>query len=261
MILEQAQLAGELPRDSRYREAFVLNLINGDHANQADLTAWAHRLGVQFDRMHAVYLLELDERATARRLHALQLRLQARLPALLTAAAGERELAILDFFEAPGPGHHKQLQALAGVLRELCPQPPADDGHRHKVDGVATSWHSARTAARIGRQRHPRKHQYSYYDHALPVLLSGLNTGWQAAQLRAPIEKLGKNRVAAAHAGCLVRADGHPPPPPTRCTSTATRWTTACAASAKSQAWTWGGWKTASCCTSVAASYRNTDTS
>jgi carbohydrate diacid regulator len=62
------------------------------------------------------------------------------------------------------------------------------------AENVAISWHSARTAARIGRQRHPRQHQYSYYDHALPVLLSGLNTGWQAAQLRAPIEKLGKNR-------------------------------------------------------------------
>jgi len=193
MILEQAQLAGELQRDSRYREAFVLNLINGEHANPADLAAWANRLGVQFNRMHAVYLLELEDGAD---LHALQMRLQARLPSLLVAAAGERELAILDFFDAPGPGHHKQLQALAAVLRELCPQPHwltmgiALQG----VEAVATSWHSARNAARIGRLRHPRRHQYSYYDHVLPVLLSGLNTGWQAAQLRAPIEKLGKNR-------------------------------------------------------------------
>jgi carbohydrate diacid regulator len=38
MILEQAQLAGELQRDSRYREAFVLNLLNGVHADQADLS-------------------------------------------------------------------------------------------------------------------------------------------------------------------------------------------------------------------------------
>lgn len=213
MILEQAQLAGELQRDSRYREAFVLNLINGEHANQADLTAWAHRLGVQFDRTHAVYLLELDEPADGAGLHALQLRLQARLPALLTAAAGERELAILDFFDAPGPGHAKQLHTLAAVLRELCPQP-----HRltmgislQGVDGVATSWHSARTAARIGRQRHPRKHQYSYYDHVLPVLLSGLNTGWQAAQLRAPIEKLGKNRELLQRTlDAWFAHDGHP---------------------------------------------------
>src|SRR3954469_1700137 len=42
MILEQAQLTGELQRDSRYREAFVLNLINAERASQtsqADLAA------------------------------------------------------------------------------------------------------------------------------------------------------------------------------------------------------------------------------
>ncbi|MYM22001.1 transcriptional regulator [Duganella sp. FT135W] len=213
MILEQAQLAGELQRDSRYREAFVLNLINGEHANPADLTAWAHRLGVQFDRMHAVYLLELDEADDGAGLHALQLRLQSRLPSLLTAAAGERELAMLDFFDAPGPGHKKQLHTLSNVLRELYPQP-----HRltmgialQGMEAVATSWHSARTAARIGRMRHPRRHQYSYYDHMLPVLLSGLNTGWQGAQLRAPIEKLGKNKELLQRTlEAWFAHDGHP---------------------------------------------------
>lgn len=214
MILEQAQLAGELQRDSRYREAFVLKLINGVPANSADLAdlaAWAHRLGVQFDRMHAVYLLELDELRDGADLHTLQLRLQARMPSLLTAAAGAKELAILEFFDAPA--HQKQLQALATTVRAVCPQP-----HRltmgialQGVEAVATSWHSARTAARIGRQRHPRRHQYSYYDHVLPVLLSGLNTGWQAAQLRAPIEKLGKNRELLQRTlDAWFAHDGHP---------------------------------------------------
>ncbi len=210
MILEQAQLAGELQRDSRYREAFVLNLINGEHASSADMAAWAHRLGVNFDRMHAVYLLELDDGAD---LHALQLRLQARLPAALSAASGPRELAILDFYDAPGPGHDKQLHALAASVRAVCPQPHwltmgiALQG----ADGVSTSYHSARTAARIGRRRAPRKHLYSYYDHALPVLLSGLNTGWQAAQLRAPMAKLGKNRELLQRTlDVWLAHDGHP---------------------------------------------------
>jgi carbohydrate diacid regulator len=211
MILEQAQLAGELQRDSRYREAFVLNLINGDHADPADLAAWAHRLDVRFERLHAVYLLELDgDAATTPDPQALQLRLQARVPAALTAAAGPRELAILEFFDPPGPGHERQLQALGAILRELCPQPHAlTQGIAGQgMTEVATSWQSARTAARLCRARQPRiigssggsnggagkQHLYSYYDHALPVLLSGLNTGWQAAQLRAPIDKLGKNR-------------------------------------------------------------------
>jgi len=218
MILEQAQLAGELQRDSRYREAFVLKLINGAHGQSADLAAWAHRLGVNFERMHAVYLLELEDGAD---LHALQLRLQARLPAALTAASGPQELAILTFYDAPGPGHEKQLHTLATSVRAVCPQPHtltmgiALQG----AEGVATSFRSAQAAARIARARAPRngaangaaQHLYSYYDHALPVLLSGLNTGWQAAQLRAPVEKLGKNRdVLQRTLDAWFAHDGHP---------------------------------------------------
>jgi carbohydrate diacid regulator len=207
MILEQAQLAGELQRDSRYREAFVLNLINAEHASIADLEAWAHRLGVSFDRPHAVYLLELQDAD----LQALQLRLQARVPAALTAAAGPHELVILDFLDAPG--HDKQLHALGAIVREICPTPHtltmgiALQG----IAGVAISYQSAKSAARIGRNRHPRRHQYSYYDHALPVLLSGLDTGWQAAQLRAPIEKLGRNKdMLQRTLETWFAHDGHP---------------------------------------------------
>ncbi|TFW19368.1 sugar diacid recognition domain-containing protein [Duganella callida] len=211
MILEQAHLAGELQRDARYREAFVLNLINGDHADRADLSAWARRLDVRFERMHALYLLEPNEQHID--LQRLQSRLQARIPSALTAAAGPQELIILDFYDAPGPGHERQLQALAAVLREECPQPHtltmgiAGSG----MDSVAVSWQSAKAAARVGHARHPRRQLYSYYDHPLPVLLSGLNTGWQAARLRAPVEQLGRHR------GMLQRTletwfahDGHP---------------------------------------------------
>ncbi|MYM35840.1 transcriptional regulator [Duganella sp. FT94W] len=211
MILEQAQLAGELQRDSRYREAFVLNLINADHAaDQADLNAWAHRLGVSFAQPHNVYVLELDDGDTApAHLQGLQPRLQARLPSALTAAAGPRELVILDFED------HQQ-HALATLLRETCPQPHtltmgiALQG----IAGVATSYQSARTAARVARARDGKRsgqRLYSYYDHALPVLLSGLNTGWQGAQLRAPIEKLGKNKdMLQRTLEVWFAHDGHP---------------------------------------------------
>jgi carbohydrate diacid regulator len=212
MILEQAQLAGELQRDSRYREAFVLNLINTDRAgaDQADLNAWAHRLGVSFEQPHAVYLLELDDSGdTPADLQGLQLRLQARLPSALTAAAGPQELVLLDF-------HDRQHSNLAALLREICVQPHtltmgiALQG----IAGVATSYQSAKTAARVGRSRdntHAGQRLYSYYDHALPVLLSGLDTGWQAAQLRAPIEKLGKNKdMLRRTLEVWFAHDGHP---------------------------------------------------
>jgi carbohydrate diacid regulator len=171
------------------------------------LEAWAHRLGVSFDRPHAVYLLELQDAD----LQALQLRLQARVPSALTAAAGPHELVILDFLDSQD--HGKQLHALGAIVREICPTPHtltmgiALQG----IAGVAISYQSAKSAARIGRNRHPRRHQYSYYDHALPVLLSGLDTGWQAAQLRAPIEKLGRNKdMLQRTLETWFAHDGHP---------------------------------------------------
>lgn len=214
MILEQAQLAGELQRDSHYREAFVLNLINADRvgADQANLHAWAHRLGVSFEQPHAVYLLELDDgtnKPAPADLQGLQLRLQARLPSALTAAAGPQELVLLDF-------QHKPHGALAALLRELCPQAHtlAMGIALQGIGSVDTSYQSAKTAARIGRSRDSNRsgqRLYSYYDHALPVLLSGLNAGWQGDQLRAPIEKLGKNRAMLQRTlEAWFAHDGHP---------------------------------------------------
>jgi carbohydrate diacid regulator len=194
MILEQAHLTGELQRDSRYREAFVLKLINAEPAEHADLAAWARRLGVQFERMHNVFLLELDDGAAdaETEIQRLQMRMRARLPSTLTAAAGPNALVLLDFYDAPGPGHERQLQTLSAMLRDECRQPHTLTMgiSLSGIAGVAVSYQSARTAARIGRARHPRRSRHSYYDQVLPVLLSGLGSGWQAEQLRQPIAKL-----------------------------------------------------------------------
>jgi carbohydrate diacid regulator len=66
MILEQANLTNELQRDSRYREAFVLNLIRYDPAAQAELEAWGRRLGINFERVQLAFLLELHVEAACR---------------------------------------------------------------------------------------------------------------------------------------------------------------------------------------------------
>jgi carbohydrate diacid regulator len=56
--------------------------------------------------------------------------------------------------------------------------------------GVAASYQSARQTIRAGRQRSPESSVYSYYDLSFPVLLSGLESGWQAEELRQPILSL-----------------------------------------------------------------------
>ena len=227
MILEQAQLTGELQRDTRYREAFVLKLINDGTAEQPALEAWARRLGVDFARPHVVFVLEIDDKAagTAEALteiQRLQMRMLTRHPSALTAAAGSHEMVILDFLDAQGSGQdvqaraQKRLRSLSALLAE-------ESGDAHTVtmgialtgiDGAAISCQSARTAARIGRARQPRHTRFSYYDQALPVLLSGLGSGWQAAQLKLPLARLqaqdkGKQLLRRTLEAWFAH-DGHP---------------------------------------------------
>ena len=214
MILEQASLAGELQRDSRYREAFVLNLIRTDAGGRPDLEAWGRRLGVDLRRMQVVFLLALksadlaDDEALAR-LQRLQLALLARRPALLSATAGPHELVILDVFE-PDARETDRVKALARRHETLAAQVDAlaDElagaaailtmGLASSGTGAAAvSYQSAQAAARIGRRRDPGARRHSYYGLALPVLLSGLDAGWQAAELRRPLALLGRERSGA----------------------------------------------------------------
>jgi carbohydrate diacid regulator len=208
MILEQASLAGELQRDSRYREAFLLNLIRADAAARGELEAWGRRLGLDFARVQVAYLVELDaggglDDAALAALQRLQLGLLAREPALLSATVGPRELVVLDVLasEAGGAGTpgRRRLAGLETLARELCDWPftltmgLGSSG----IEAASVSYQSARTAARIGRRRHPGQHLFSYHDLALPVLLSGLGTGWQAVQLRRPLAGLARDRSGA----------------------------------------------------------------
>jgi len=222
MILEQASLAGELQRDSRYREAFVLNLIRPDAGARPDLEAWGRRLGVDLRRTQVVFLLQLaaagpagpglaDDEALAT-LQRLQLALLARRPALLSATAGPHELVILDVFE-PDARDNDRIKALARRHEALAAQVEAlaaelEDAPAFPltltmglastgIEAAAVSYQSAQAAARIGRRRHPERRQHSYYGLALPVLLSGLDAGWQASELRRPLARLGRDRSGA----------------------------------------------------------------
>lgn len=208
MILEQASLAGELQRDSRHREAFVLNLIRDEPGERPDLQAWGRRLGLDFGRVQVVFLVELDDSDgddALAKLQSLQLALLGREPALLSAATGPDELVLLDVLDAEPAVIEQQArrrhQALGALLQELCSTPfrltmgLALSG----IDAAAISCQSARSAARIGRRRDIQlgatdRHHTSYYDLALPVLLSGLAAGWQAERLREPLARLSRER-------------------------------------------------------------------
>lgn len=208
MILEQAALASELQDNSRYREAFVLNLIRNDSAQRPELEGWARRLGLDLERMQLAFLLELqpEPSAAASALHdiqRLQVRLLARRDDALTATVGPSEMVLLDSWDPARKGFEstpqRRLEALAQLVREECELPftlsmgIALPG----LEGAAISYQSARSASRLGRMRNPRQQLFSYYGLALPVLLSGLDSGWQAHQLRMPIARLAGDKSRA----------------------------------------------------------------
>jgi len=208
MILEQAALATELQNNSRYREAFVLNLIRFEPAHRPELEGWARRLGLDLGRMQLVFLLELqpEQEAAGGALHdiqRLQMRLLARREDALTATVGPSEMVLLDSWDPARKGFEttpqRRLDLLAQLVREECELPftLAMGIALPGLEGVAVSYQSARSASRLGRLRMPQQQVFSYYDLALPVLLSGLDSGWQAHQLRMPIARLAGDKSRA----------------------------------------------------------------
>jgi carbohydrate diacid regulator len=203
MILEQAQLIGELQREKRYREEFLFQLIQEGGIARADLEAWAARIGVDFLCPRVVVVLALISESlrpdlALTELQHCQAQLSAQRPELLTAAISHRELVILDTFDLGGSRAtrsalaHKRLVALDSVLRHTLATPAviAMGVALSGIEGMALSYQSALRTFRVGRLRNPEKTLFSYYDLSLPVLLAGLGSGWQAEQLRQPLQRL-----------------------------------------------------------------------
>jgi len=203
MILEQAQLIGELQREKRYREEFVFQLINHGATSLADLEAWAIRLGVNFQSPRAVVVLELTDPdlrpdLALSELQHCQQQLSTLHPEVLTAAISPRELVILELFETLGQRAptaslaRQRLVALETELRTVLRTSSnmAIGVALAGIEGIALSYQSARKTLRVGRFRKPQQAAFSYYDLSLPVLLSGLGSGWQAEQLRQPLMRI-----------------------------------------------------------------------
>ncbi len=205
MILEQAQLIGELQREKRYREEFVAHLIAPASTSVDDLKAWAARLGIDFTHAHAVLVLELDDETllpdlALAELHRRQQQLTAAEPSLLSATISPRELVIVTPLDPPGRGRpanapeiaRRRLQALDALLRREASTPArlAMGVGLCGEAGVALSYQSARQTMRVGRLRNAHATTFLYHDLCLPVLLSGLAEGWQAEQLRQPLQRL-----------------------------------------------------------------------
>ena len=214
MILEQAQLLRELQHEKRYREEFVDQLIAQEATSYADLERWGGRLGIDFRELRAAVVLELldetvgPDRAMAE-LQRCQQHLAAWEPSLLMSAISPRELVMLPILG----GNDEEgelaarartlLQDLEGVMRPglQAPAVVSIGVALSGIEGVPLSYQCAKRTARVGRARDKAGRLFSYYDLSFPVLLAGLSGGWQAKQLRLPLD-----RLAAADGRGLLRA-------------------------------------------------------
>ena len=233
MMLEQAQLVSELQHEKRYREEFVFQLVYRNGISDANMQAWAARLALDLRVPRAMLVLEVQEaheageQAAARldqvltQLQQVQADLALRWPALLTAVVSPGELAILDAFPAGGPQQararqaRQRLQELQQVAAQALSAPftlsmgVALPG----LDGASASYASARQTGRVGRARDQTQALHSYLELSLPVLLAGLQDGWQAGQLRqtlAPLQAQDRSGVLLRTLAAWFRHHSHP---------------------------------------------------
>ncbi|WP_341646611.1 sugar diacid recognition domain-containing protein [Thauera sp. SDU_THAU2] len=198
-MIEQARLMQIIARDARLREELVLQLV-GLAAPAPVLEDWARQLGVDPARPRVVLLLEADPAAVDA---AVQLAEQQRLlgvlaaePEVLYAPVSLREVVAL-LPVSTGPDEAEQLRKRAEVLlarlrRDGHPAPRlALGGVFPGRAGLARSYQSACALLRLGRRRGGALHCYA--DQTLAVLLAGLDEGWQADELRRPLQRLARH--------------------------------------------------------------------
>lgn len=203
MILEQALLIGELQHEKRYREEFVFQLANKSGISDAGMNAWAARLKVDLRLPGAFFVLQLPTDNLRPELAMMELqRVQSELathwPDLLTAVISPGELAMFEAFDVSDSPSlcaataRKRLEELNGAIRNpLKSEASLSMGIALPgLEGAAASYESAKQTCRVGQLRSPESQIFSYYTLSLPVLLSGLESGWQAEQLRQPLARL-----------------------------------------------------------------------
>ena len=226
MMLEQAQLVSELQHEKRYREEFVSQLIARSGVSDTAMQAWAARLALDLRVPRAMLVLQVEHggeqlEQALNQLQQAQAALHSRWPALLTAVVSPGELAMLDAFPVTGTQQARAQQARQR-LRELQQVAGQALGSSFTLamgvalpglDGASASYASARQTARVGRARDAAQPLHSYLELSLPVLLSGLQEGWQAGQLRqtlAPLQARDRSGLLLRTLNAWFRHHSHP---------------------------------------------------
>ncbi|MGK4330507.1 CdaR family transcriptional regulator [Lonsdalea quercina] len=205
MMLEQARLMQLLARNSRQREELVLNLIRSDSYSDT-VSEWARRLGIDLQKPRVALVVELDSGQLGVSTAMTELQQFQNLlmePGMapdreegLMAIVSLTEMVVLQPLSEHGrwdpEAHLRRIQLLYQRLRDESPLRVrlALGNFFPGEGGLQRSYQTAKTTMKVGKQRQPEAHCYSYQDMALPVLLDSLRGGWQAKELMRPLGRL-----------------------------------------------------------------------
>ena len=201
MMLEQSLLQRDIERDSRLSEELVLQLIEPNRQETASLQHAARRLGIDLDLPRVAVVIHLHPEAnqdsTYDRLQTFHGWLNEAGHDYLAARNGLHEFILL----CPALDAQQRWQAERFIqpLEKQLLQWQNDSGIRitaalghffAQPDGIALSYLTAHATL----QKSPSQALIQSFDaKRLPVLLSSLATGWQAALLNAPLMRLDKH--------------------------------------------------------------------
>lgn len=202
MMLEQSLLQRDIERDSRLSEELVLQLIEPNRQDTASLQHAARRLGIDLDLPRVAVVIHMHPQAnqdnTYDRLQHFHGWLNEAGHDYLAARNGLHEFILL----CPALDAQQRWQAERFIppLEKQLWQWQHDSGIRISAavghyfaqpDGIALSYLTAH--ATLQKSPEPRPLLQSFDAKRLPVLLSSLASGWQAALLNAPLIRLDKH--------------------------------------------------------------------
>lgn len=202
MMMEQARLLHEFTQDNRLREELVQALIRTEEL-PANMVEWAHRLAIDLTLPRVVFMVEVDSgqlgvKTAMEELQNLQSILEMPDRSHLVLIQSLTEIVVLvpalnQYGRWDIEDHRQKLDKLVTRIKEssqLKIRVALGNYFTQGSDSIAKSYQTAKTTMSVGKQRMPEQRHYYYQNLILPVLLEGLNYGWQASELLLPLKKL-----------------------------------------------------------------------
>lgn len=183
LIIEQAILLENERWHHRYKESFILQLIDTQLDHQQKMTQ-AQFFQIDLNLPRIAVLIQLKQDSLAK----LQLLMTYfAQPELNYLAAIHSQQTIILFI----PANPKQkFQKLLPLTENPHHYYLAIGGYFEGIDGLIRSYQTANSVLEYGKQHFPKKQQYTFSDYKLPALLAPLLQSWQGNELTKTLEYL-----------------------------------------------------------------------